>query len=182
MPIKSITYNTVTESIKNWIKTNSINIANWNSIPTCFKQGYSNTYQIAGNETINSNCTATIVKYITQSTTNAVDTDFNTFLTYLNIKNNLNSQLPGSEFINFINNIINFCSIKLCFVVSQFSENSYLIYNQNANLQNIFIQQNTYNSTKKISNEDMLKMLNCLENDIKKNIRTISCTYTFTLS
>lgn len=176
MLLNDITYNTVINTVKNWIKNNCINIANWNSIPACFKQGYSNTTVISGNGTIQSTCTINIVKYVSQVSGTTVDTDINNFLNNIGLSNKLNENIDNSEFINFINNIVNFCATRLCFTVSQYSENKYLIYS-NLSVTIPKIAMNDFEDFKLTESTDVIEILKCLEDILNKNIRTIPCTY-----
>lgn len=181
MLTQSITYNTIITQVKNWIKTNCINISNYNSLPTCFKAGYTVTSQFAGTNNAIMTYRVTISKYISAATTANVDNDMNSFINKISLANKLNNNIASSELISFVNDLMSFCSTKVAFTVSQYSKNKYLIYNTT---------NNNYKSTEGILTADLLKMietsdvlsiLNILETVINQTSRTIPCTYSYNI-
>ena len=103
---------------------------------------------------------------------------------YTKIKKNnkLNNNIPASEFINFINDIVSFCSTKLCFATSQYDGNRYLIYYTPNTSYSSIVSINTNESNKIVQANDVNSILNMLLNVIKQNIRNVPCTYNIALS
>lgn len=182
MPLASITYNEVVTLVTNWIKANCTNIANYAGMPSCFKPGYSVKTRFAGNDSVNANHTETIVKSIAQVAAATVDSDMTSFLTSIRANTRLNDQLLASEFINFVNDMITFCSTKCSFAVSQYSTSKYLVYTSENTVYMSPIDITTAEEFKIIAASDILSILNSLGNVIKQNLRTIACTYNITMS
>ena len=97
-------------------------------------------------------------------------------------ENKLNNNIPASEFINFINDIVSFCSTKLCFATSQYDGNRYLIYYTPNTSYSSIVSINTNESNKIVQANDVNSILNMLLNVIKQNIRNVPCTYNIALS
>ncbi len=188
MPIGNITYNTIVNLVKNYAKTNCQNVDNkYNSLPAEFKSGYSNKVIISNNGKkagVNGYCTHTITKSIAKVTGATIDTDMTNFLKTIKVDTKLNTNIPPREFINFINDMVSFCSTKFCFTVSQFNTNKYLVY---------YTGNTTYPSIKILdadidlyfrldTAQDVNDIINSLMNVIKHTFRIQPCRYSVTLS
>ena len=183
MALQNITYNEIVETVKNYIKTNCMNIANFGAIPAAFKAGYTLSGNISSSgDRYTSKYVVTITRAVTQVASSVVDTDMNNFLARINVANKLNNNVPASEFINFINDIVSFCSTKLCFATSQYNGNRYLIYYTANTSYSSIVSINTNESNKIVQANDVNSILNMLLNVIKQNIRNIPCTYNIALS
>lgn len=182
MGLANITYNEIIDKVKTYIKTYCSNIANYNGIDACFKAGYSVTSKIGGNSAAQTNYTSKITKSVSSVSASVVDTDMNNFIASLNISDKLNSNVSANNFFNFINNMLSFCSTKLAFATSQYSNNKYLIY---------YTNNTSYSSIKPIEEElafrmayanDVHIMLNLFFNVVNQNIRNVPCLYSITFS
>lgn len=178
MPIQNITYNTIINEVKNWIKTNCINISNYNSLPACFKPGYNTKTDIGG---INSEYPASlyckILNSVPQATTADVDTDFNNFISSIGLTN-INTKCSANNYLAFMNDIVIFLSDHLIFTTSQFSTNKYLIYRKNSSYAKRYILEEEA-ELRLITAEDIVSILDTVVNITKLNIRSLACTYSF---
>lgn len=182
MTLQAITYQTIINTINNWILTNCKNFnTTISSLPAVFKPGYTISTRYAGNDLANANYTITIATSIPTVQTSTYTTDMNNFLNTINVTNKLNTNLAGSELINFIVDITSFCSSKLGFATSQYNTNKYLIYLTSNKTYRNSIKINTTNSTKLIEDTDINTILDVIVNTIKQNIRKITCKYTITV-
>lgn len=183
MPLPVMTYADLINSIKNWILNNCINFeSNFSNLPAVFKSGYSVKTRYAGNDLASANHQITITKFVSSVPPTTFENDFQNFLTSINLTDKLNTNLADSEFFNLVNNIISFCSTKLCFAVSQYSTSKYIIYNT-TNTYYLFLQKiDTSEMEKLIDHNDITMMLIAIIDIIKQNIRSYSCKYSITLS
>ena len=182
MTIQNITYQTLVDLVKNYIKTNCVNISNFDSINSTMKSGYSTSANISSNGGgYTSKYTCTISKAVSQVASSVVDTDMTNFLNTINVSNKLSSNIAEGEFINFINDLVSFCSTKMGFAVGQFTTAKYLIYNTST----------SYSSTVTINNDTARQLIkatnatsivNMLINVMKQSLRNIPCTYTYSFS
>lgn len=183
MAIGNITYNEIIDLMKNWIKTNATNIASYSSIPSQFKSGWSSSANISSNGPhYTSTYTVRISQYVSQVSAATVDTDMNNFLTSIGIASKLSQNIPTSEFLNFINDIISFCATKLGFAISQFNSNRYLIYNTKNTSYSSLITLSTNENVKIIEANDINILFNAMIDIIKQNIRCYPCTYTYSFT
>jgi len=183
MAIQNITYNEIVEAVKNYAKSNCMNIANFGAIPAAFKAGYSLSGNISSSgDKYTSKYVVTITRAVSQVASSVVDTDMNNFLTRINVVNKLNNNIPASEFINFINDMVSFCSTKLCFATSQYHSGGYLIYYTANTSYSSAVSITTNNQLKLIEASDVNSILNMLFNVVKQNIRNVPCTYNIALS
>lgn len=184
MSIGNITYGTVVNLVKNWIKTNCVNITNFAGIPSVFKSGYTSSTVFAGAGT------AAVATYIYNLTGNAissvgvstVDNDMNNFITTIGINDKLNQPIPASEFINFINDMVSFCSTKVCFTTSQFHNVGYTVYYPQNTAYSSVVTLPTNFDIKVIEATDAIKILNSLFGVIQQNIRNVTCRYSHDLT
>lgn len=181
MLTQSITYNTVITQVKNWIKTNCINIRNFASLPSCFKAGYTITSQFAGTNNAIMTYQVTISKYISAATTANVDNDMNSFINRISLASKLNNNIASSELISFVNDLMSFCSTKVAFTVSQYSSNRYIIYDTSNNNYKSTENILTAEMLKLIEMQDVLSILNILERVINQTSRIIPCRYNYNI-
>ena len=183
MAIGDITYNEIIVLIKNWIKSNAINISNFNAIPAQFKAGWSTGANISSNGPhYTSRYSVVISKAVNQVAATTVDNDMNAFLNSIGVASKINQNIPTSEFLNFINDIISFCSTKLGFAISQFNANRYLIYITENRSYNSLIQIKTNLNVKVIEANDINILFNAIINIIKQNIRCYPCKYNYSFA
>lgn len=132
MSLGTITYSQMVDLVKNWIKTNCTNISNFGSIPSCFKSGY----------TITGNCSGTfptslVDKYtvtisgnvVSEVAASTVDSQMSSFWSTYCGSLNVNLNITAENYINFIQDMISFCSGRVFMAVSEYSANKYLVYN-----------------------------------------------------
>lgn len=133
MSLGTITYGEMITQVKNWIKTNCWNIANYANIPACFKSGF----YINGNCAMDTHAAyynSTYTLYITgydvaQVTSDVVDAQMLNFWT--DYCGNISVGLPitPTNYLAFIQDMTSFCSARIYMAVSQFSADKYLVYN-----------------------------------------------------
>lgn len=180
MPLQNITYDEIVQLVKNYIKANCINIANYSSLPACYKPGYKPKIQFAGKQGYAAYHTDILLNPIFQVSASTVDTDMNNFLTTIKINDKLSDNIPTSEYINLINDMVSFCSSKCCFTISQYDSGKYLVYNQATGF--ISIKELTTDEVLKIIEvEDIKDILNSLIQVINQNIRVTPATYNISL-
>jgi len=181
----TFTYNSMITVVANWINTNANNLANFSSLPAAFKAGYSYTINIpktqGGNETYQPRCIVSNANYFTQTNTSTVISQMQSFFQARGVSN-LNSNVPASEFLHFINNLVSFCSTKLVYTVSQFNTGRYLIYQNNNTTFNSTYQMTTNEANKLIEATDMMNMFDMLFNIISQNLRCVPIKHNFTFS
>ena len=151
--IKSITYRTIVDLVKKFIKENCSNITNYSGINASFKNGYTKTYTLdGGNSAATSYYTDTLTANgVSEVSTSTVDTDMNNFLNTIGLTNLLDNNITDSEFLDFINNIIIFASTKMTFRVSQLAQSTiYLVYDTD---------NKTYSNTEMIEKGHMYKII-----------------------
>ena len=133
MSLGTVTYGTLIDQVKNWIKTNCINIANYSGLPACFKSGYSATGNCtstghAGYYT--SQYTVTIASgAVAQVTAATVDTQMTSFWNDYCGGISVSLNVTPTNYFAFIQDMTSFCSARVYMANSEFSTNSYLVYN-----------------------------------------------------
>ena len=131
--LQSITYQTIVDAVKTYIKTHCENITNFDNIPNIFKNGYTNTLTISGgNDTATCYCTVTLSGgEISQATATDVDNDMTAFLQSIIPTNVLQQSMTDSELIKFINDMTIFCCARMCYSTSIYdTSKKYLVYNK----------------------------------------------------
>ena len=128
--LQSITYGTIVDAVKNYIKNNCTNIINFGGIPAEFKSGYSTTITISGgNGAATCYCTISITSgNVVQKTATDVDNDMTSYLQLIGASNMLNDNVKDSELLKFINDMVIFCTTKVAFSTSVHNSNRYMIY------------------------------------------------------
>lgn len=189
MAIENITYESIRDTVKNWIKSNCSNITNYAGMSSAVKNGYSYTIGSSGSNAYTETAKATLSSSLS-SATNAsqVDTDMNTFW---NLIGSPSGNITPDNFYKFINDMACFCATKLAFITSQTgnansSSVRYLIYwtsNNNWNF-DIYIDKSTATHHYIIANDVNTFWKNIIDmmTRVDGNIRVIPCKYTFTLS
>lgn len=163
MPLQNITYNEIVTQLRSYITTNCKNVDNnFNSLPAVFKSGYTKTTNLTNSGSIRSSCIERITTYVSRVSSTTINNDINAYLNTIKVTDKLNTNIPASEFIDFINDIVSFCSTKLGFAISSFDSNEYLIY----------ITKNTvYSNTQSITETELMKIIGNNEvNDILINV------------
>lgn len=183
MTIGTITYQTLVDVIKTAIKSNCINIYNYAGIPASYKAGYTNKVLYAGSGTASlSYYTCTIksndIKSVTSST---VDTDMTAFLSSCGLTN-LAQNIPASEFLDFIKDMVVFCSTKLVMVGSQLSTAKYLCYDTSNTTYNNKFALDTNQAYKIMEATDITTLLSNIITLTRQTIRNKTCQYTYTMS
>ena len=191
--IEEIKYIQIIDTVKNWIKSNCVNITNYDGMNNCVKNGYSYTVGTSGStdyvETASASLSSSLTGPVAAS---IVDTDMDAFLSTLNSSiNDWNINVTPNNFYRFINDMCCFCCTKLAFVTSQ---------SGNANTSSVrylnYWSGNTnYTYTQKIINSSDVNFLinssdvNVMWHNIvdmmtriSGNIRVLPVRYTFTLS
>lgn len=178
-------YSDIVNAIKTYIKTNCVNISNYNGIETAYKSGFTGTSTIpGGNGAATCYCTYTIAANpVSQVASSVVDTDMTNFIAQIQLTSKLDTNIASSEFINFINDMVSFCSSKMVYATSQYAATKQIL---------IYSTSNTsYSSVAAITTEDANKMMvsgdinsiiNAIVNITKQTIRCIPCRYTFSYS
>lgn len=183
--LANFTYTSMITVVANWINSNANNLSNFSSLPSAFKSGYSNTINIpktqGGNDTYQPTCTITNANYFTQSTTATVTSQLQSFFTARGVTN-LNANVPASEFLHFINNLVSFCSTKLIYTSSQFATGKYLIYQENNTTFNSTYQMTTNDANKLVEATDMMDMFNMLFNIISQSLRCVPIKHNFSFN
>lgn len=182
MTIASVTYQSLVDVVKNWIKTNCSNISNYANIPTTFKAGYQSKVRYAGNDTSPSSYTITISgNAVTSATTANVDSDMTAFLSSCGLTN-LAQNIPASEFLDFIKDMVVFCSTKLVIVGSQLSTTKYLCYDTSNTTYNDKFALDTNQAYKMMEATDITTLLSNIITLTRQTIRNKTCQYTYTMS
>lgn len=183
MTLQNITYQTLVDVVKNYIKTNCVNISNFASINSTMKAGYSTSATISSSGAgYTSNYTCTISKAVSQVSSSTVDTDMTNFLTTIGVSNKLSSNIAEGEFIKFFNNMMSFCSTKLGFATGQFTTSKYLIYNTSATTYSSTVTINNDTARQIVKASDITSITNIITTVMKQTLRNIPCTYTYSFS
>lgn len=135
MTISTVTYNTFVNRVKSYIQTRCDNFTNFGSIPSCFKSGYSVTYEAdcadkSACVTYSAGATFTIANssVITQVTTERLDSDMNSFLNTYCSAVNLDNPISQKNYLAFLQDMTCFCCAHCKYATSYFSTDTYLVY------------------------------------------------------
>lgn len=184
MTIATITYQQLVTVVTDWVKANCSNIANFAGIESYFKSGWTTGKQrYAGNDTSPSCYTVTISgNIVSQVAATTVDSDMTTFLATNCGLSNLSQNIPDSEFLDFIKDMVVFCSTKVVNVASQYSSTRYICYDTgNTSYTNPFLI-NTSDAKKMLLASDITELLGNIITLVRQNMRNKTCQYTITLS
>ena len=183
MTIQNITYKTLVDIVVSYIKTNCVNISNYDIIHNSMKNGFSTGANISssgGGYTSSYNCK--ISKIVNAVDASVVDTDMQNFLSHIEMGNKLNLNITEGDFLNFINDLVSFCSTKMGFATGQFTVEKYLIYNTESNdyMSTVVIGKDTAKQIIKAKNAN--DIINMLFNVMKQTLRNIPCIYTYSFA
>lgn len=179
MPLQNITYQTLTDIALNYILNNCANIdSKFSSMAAEFKAGYHQNVRYAGQADFYSYYDITISRYVSKISSTTVRNDFTAFLQRVGLNTKLTENVSEKEYIDVINNLVNFCSTKCCYTVSQFSKNKYLIYYNNTNFLHTYIISEAIGK-KLAAAQDVNDILINLIDTINQTLRVIPCKYTF---
>lgn len=183
MAIASITYKQLSDVVVSWVQTNCKNIASFSSIEAQFKSGYtSGKIRYAGNDASPScytiNLTGNAVASVASAT---VATDMTNFLSSCGLTD-LNKQIPASEFLDFVKDLIVFCSTKVVMVASQLVTSKYICYHTANTTYNTKYQLDTNDAQKIMAANDILQLLDNITNIVRQSIRNKTCQYSITMS
>lgn len=181
MIVGTVTYENIVNVVKNWVKTNCTNITNFAGIPAVFKSGYTTTVQYAGDATSPSKYTTAISgNAVASVASSTVDTDMTNFLISVGVSN-ISSKIPDAEFLDFMKNMVVFCSTKISYVTSQYSTNKYLIYDTTHTTYNYNVEISDEAQKRLVYAQDVLDLLTSVITVTKQNMRNRSCIYKITM-
>lgn len=184
MPIQPISYSTVVNTVKNWIKTNCLNISNYASMHASVKNGYILTVGTRMTGTILQTARGIVKNGLTGPIASTqVDLDMTSFLNHIG---NPTGNITPDNFYNFINNMAAFCYTNIVYIASKGEANSntaykYLVYKPNNSQWRNTIQLNTDITNLIEANEintfceNLVKILTTIEKDFD----VIPIQYTF---
>lgn len=179
--LQSITYQTIVDAVKNYIKSNCINITNFAGISNVFKSGYSvNVTVPGGNAAATAYCNIYINgNNIVQATTTNVDDDMNSFLTQIGATDILSQNITDSEFIKFMNDMVIFCTTKMAYSTSIYAVSTkHLIYvTSQTSYENVEAISASGHSGKEIDLSDATSIINDIVNTAKRSIRCLPVQY-----
>ena len=193
MSLENITYQSVVDTVKTWIKSNCSNIANYSGMSNAVKNGYSYTIGSSSSgeaysETASCSLTSSITGAVAES---VVDTDMTNFLTTIGVTSLLSQYINPTQFYKFINDMCCFCCTKLAFVTSQTgnantSSVKYLIYwsantNYNYDINIVSSSDTGYLLNASDVNEFWQNIVDMMVR-INGNIRVLPVKYNYSLS
>lgn len=118
----NITYTSIINIIKNYIKSNCLNVSNFAGIPNQYKTGYTRVIGSASANYIGEGARATIANPVTEVTASTVDSDMATFLTNIGISSSaLSYPVDDSSFTPLFTNLAIFCTARVCYAMSNSS-------------------------------------------------------------
>lgn len=177
-----ITYQTIINAVKNYLKNNCMNIASYGSIPSTMKSGYSESSRIGGNDAHYTTKTITCTSGVTQVSSSTVDTDMNNLLNRTGMNMVLSQPIKNEEFFRLLNNIISFCASNCMFASGHFDQNSkYLIYKSNNqfNLTETIVNISDVNLIEPI---DVTSVIDALKTALSQRIKCFACTYSISMT
>ena len=184
MAIANMTFQKLAiDTVASWISTNCTNISNYAGIPAAFKSGYSDVVTYAGTGTAAvSKHTATIAaNAVPQVTSATVTSEMTSFLSARGITD-LTKNIPQSEFLDFVKDMISFACTKCTWTTSQFNTNKYLIYwSGNTTFYNYYALTDTA-TTKVSAANDVVELSKSVIDIVRQNIRNKAVKYSITLS
>ena len=182
--IQSITYETIVNQIKNYMKNNCINITNYAGINAAFKSGYSSKITISGGNSA-ATCYCTITSsgnLVQQATTSDVDTDMTNFCNTIGLTPYLTQSVKDTEFVKFMNDMLMFCTTKLAFSTSVYNSNRYLIYNKGQTSYGTTYTINEGSNNKTVETTDATTAINSLLNGVNNMVRDLPVIYNLNYS
>jgi hypothetical protein len=94
----------------------------------------------------------------------------------------LSKNIPASEFLDFIKDIVVFCSTKVVMVASQYSSKKYLCYDVANTTYNNKFQLDTSATQKIAEANDITQLLSNIVTLVRQSMRNKTCQYTVTMS
>lgn len=135
MPISAVTYNIFVNTVKAFIKSNCKNIIDYAGLPSCFKSGYTISYEADCADkstciTYSAGATFTIspTSVISEVNGTQVDSDMSNFLSTYCAAINLDSPISQRNYLAFLQNMVCFSLAHCKFVSSYFDSNKYFVY------------------------------------------------------
>lgn len=135
MSISKVTYNTFVNKIKDLLIADCLNISNYDLLPSCFKSGYSMSYEAdcADKSTCITYSAGATFKIANSSVVNTVSStqvniDMNNFLSTYCSAVNLDNPISERNYLAFMENMNCFACAHCKFATSYFTQNVYLIY------------------------------------------------------
>ncbi len=183
MTIAAITYQQVVDIVKNWIKANCVNIANFAGMDGHFKSGWtSGKIRFEGNDTSPSCYTVTLSgNAVSQVAASTVDTDMTNFLSSCGLTN-LSQNIPASEFLDFIKNMVVFCSTKISLTASEYVSKTYIIYDTANTTYNDKYNIDTNDAKKMMLATDIIQIMNNIITLVRQNMRNKVVSYRVVMS
>lgn len=183
MTIAVMTYQQVVDIVKNWIKANCANIANFAGMDGHFKSGWtSGKIRFEGNNTSPSCYTATLSgNAVAQVAASTVDTDMTTFLTSCGLTN-LSQNIPDSEFLDFIKDMVVFCSTKISLTASEYVSTTYIIYDTANTTYNDKYNIDTNDAKKILAATDVTQLMSNIITLVRQNMRNKVVSYNIVMS
>lgn len=175
------TFQQLVDEVKNYIKTNCINISDFNSISETLKSGYTTAIKIGGQYTAGSvnyyytNC-AIVANAVGQATTDQVDIDMANYLNSIG-RTNLTETIPEIEVLQFLEELAVFCYNHCWFLNGQFTTSNIFVY-ASGDRSDIQPLPRTYFNLIKAT--DMLQLLNNFTTNIKPISRQFTAKYRYT--
>ena len=182
MSLSPITYKTLVDIVKDYILTNCHNFSKYDSMESCFKPGYHFTIVVPhhGGKTYTPYSATYISQSISRYSDSTLTEDLNNFLTSIKVIDKLNENIKDSDFINFVCNMVSFCSTKCCFTTSQYSNNKLLVYQPNSSYSEINpITQASL--IRQVYVNDAILLMKTAINVSSQNFRCVPCTYNYSL-
>lgn len=187
MPLSPITYNTIINQVKSWIKSNCKNITNYGNINSVFKPGWSKSETVLKGHGYTGIVKITIASgAVEQAAASNVDNDMNAFIS--NVcklsSSDLNKNIPEKDFYHFIQNMISFISTKCVYATSQFSQNEkHLIYvTKNTSYNTTFINISSSIEKKLIEALDVSSLMMTMLTVANQYLRCNQLIYKWTVS
>lgn len=136
MSLATVTYNSFINTVKDLIKANCINISDYSSLPSCFKSGYSVSYEATCADkstciTYSAGATFKIANssVISEVAASQVDTNMSSFLNTYCSAVNLDNPISQENYLAFMQDMICFAFAHCKFATSYFTYNTnYLVY------------------------------------------------------
>lgn len=180
MPIVSdIKYETIVNQVKNWLKTNCVNITNYGGMEEQFKSSWvgremkSWKYGSGSYRSI-----TTITKSVPQASASNVDNDMKAFCDAYKISNKLQKYVSEAEFYEFIQDMISFMCTRCRVACSQLVQSKeYLVYIPGTTDYSEVFDITSEEQQNVIDAEDVLSLLRTMVNVVHRSLRCYNCTY-----
>ena len=185
MPLAKITYQTIVNQVKNWIKANCKNINNYGSISAQFKPDWGKTETVLSGSGYTGTSNISIINdtAINSVSASIVDTDMTNFLNTLGLKDKLNNTITEPDFYHFIQDMISFMCTKCAFATSQYAQSErHLIYKNSNTTFNTTYTMSFINGADIINAKDVTDIMKTMIDVVHQTIRCHHCRYTLSIS